>query len=126
MLPVRELSLPVTMKVRERGGKEEEGRERKGKKEREGEGCREEGRGRKGEKERERERDAERKEGRGMERGIERGGKKGGKERKRKKSRSSHVMFMTKDDTGTWMSGKFSRGISFLTQSDSAHKVGLA
>ena len=35
-------------------------------------------------------------------------------------------MFMTKDDTGTWMSGKFSRGISFLTQSDSAHKVGLA
>ena len=126
MLPVRELSLPVTMKVRERGGKEEEGR------------------GRKGEKERERERDAERKEGRGMERGRERGrgmqrGRKGeewrggererekGRERaKRKKSRSSHVMFMTKDDTGTWMSGKFSRGISFLTQSDSAHKVGLA
>ena len=35
-------------------------------------------------------------------------------------------MFMTKDDTGTWMSGKFSRGISFLTPSDSAHKVGLA
>ena len=75
--------------------------------EREGEGCREEGRERNGEGERER-------------------GKKGGKERKRKKSRSSHVMFMTKDDTGTWMSGKFSRGISFLTQSDSAHKVGLA
>ena len=111
MLPVRELSLPVTMKVRERGGKEGRRRER----------------GRKGEKERERERDAERKEGRGMERGRERErGKKGGKERKRKKSRSSHVMFMTKDDTGTWMSGKFSRGISFLTQSDSAHKVGLA
>ena len=49
-----------------------------------------------------------------------------GRERARKKSRSSHVTFMTKDDTGTWMSGKFSRGISFLTPSDSAHKVGLA
>ena len=89
------------------GGKEKGEREEGREGEREGEGCR----GRKGE------------EWRGGER--ERG-KKGGKERKRKKSRSSHVMFMTKDDTGTWMSGKFSRGISFLTQSDSAHKVGLA
>ena len=98
MLPAHELSLPVTMKVRERGGKEEGGREG----------------GRKGEKERERERER---------------GKKGGKEGKSGRGRKVGAvtsMFMTKDDTGTWMSGKFSRGISFLTPSDSAHKVGLA
>ena len=78
MLPAHELSLPVTMKVRERGGKEEGGREG----------------GRKGEKERERERER---------------GKKGGKEGKSGRGRKVGAvtsMFMTKDDTGTWMSGK--------------------
>ena len=88
----------------EREGREGGGREEGREGEREGEECREEGRGRNGEGERERE------------------GKREGKS----EMRSSHVMFMTKDDIGTWMSGKFSRGISFLTPSDSAHKVGLA
>ena len=75
-----------------------------------------------------------RKEGRGGRReGEIEGGREGRKEGEREgkreggtgkwgKSSSSHVMFMTQlieDDAGMWMSGRFSRGISFHTLSDS-------